>query len=122
MEINSLIPGMLKKINRLKKKKDFEKVLKDGKGFKEDFLLFKIIKNNLKISRFGFIISQRVSKKATVRNKLKRKMSELVKIKLEKIKRGIDGTFIVFPGLENKDFWEIEGIIEKIFTKAKILK
>ncbi len=122
MEINRLILGMLKKINRLKKKKDFEKVLKDGKGFKEDFLLFKIIKNNLKISRFGFIISQRVSKKATVRNKLKRKMSELVKIKLEKIKRGIDGAFIVFPGLENKDFWEIEGIIEKIFTKAKILK
>ena len=69
---------MLKKINRLKKKKDFEKVLRGGKGFKEDFLLFKTIKNNLKTSRFGFIISQKVSKKATVRNKLKRKLSGLI--------------------------------------------
>jgi len=113
---------MLKKINRLKKKKDFEKVLKKGKGFKQDFLLCKIIKNNLKISRFGFIVSQKISKKATVRNKLKRKLSELVRVKLEKIKNGIDIIFIVFPGLENKDFWEIEGIIKKIFEKIKILK
>jgi len=120
MEINRLIPEMLKKVNRLKKKKDFEKVLKKGKGFKEDFLLFKVIKNNLGVSRFGFIISQKISKKATVRNKLKRKLSELVTAKLKKIKKGIDGIFIVSPGLENKDFWEIEGIIEKIFNKTKI--
>ena len=113
---------MLKKINRLKKKKDFEKVLREGKGFKEDFLLFKTIKNNLKVSRFGFIISQKVSKKAVVRNKLKRKTSELVRIKLDKIIKGIDGIFIFSSNLENKDFWEIEEIINKIFAKAKTFK
>jgi len=113
---------MLPKANRLKKKKDFEKVFKEGKRFKEDFLFLKIRKNNLKVSRFGFVVGQKISKKAAIRNKIKRKLSELVKLKLPKIKTGIDGVFIVKEGLENKDFWEMKEIIEKIFALGKILK
>ena len=130
---------MLPVKNRLKKEKDFEKVFKTGKGFKEKFLYLKIKKNNLGVSRFGFVISKKVSKKATSRNKLKRRLRELVKIKLPKIKKGIDGTIVVNPGGEvspardykdgketqskqtsNKvnDFRELEKIINKLFEKA----
>ena len=112
---------MLPKLNRLKKKKDFGRIFKKGRSFKEDFLIFKIVKNNLKSSRFGFIVSKNISKKATIRNKIKRRLRELVKIKIRKIKNGIDGVFIVRPGLETKDFWEIEEAINKIFERAKIL-
>ncbi len=55
---------MLPKINRLQKEKEIEEVFKKGKGFKEDFLIFKTAKNSLKTSRFGFIISKKISKKA----------------------------------------------------------
>lgn len=108
--------------NRLKKKKDFERVFKKGKGFKEGFLFLKIVKNNLKESRFGFIVSKEVSKKAVIRNKIKRKLKKSVQLNLLKIKDGIDGALIVKAGLETKDFQELKEIIEKIFTKAKILK
>ena len=70
---------MLPKKNRLKNKKDFERVFKQGKGFKEDFLFFKITKNNLKENRFGFIVSLKVSKKAVLRNKVKRRLREIIK-------------------------------------------
>lgn len=113
---------MLHKVNRLKKKKDFDRVFKEGKGYKEDFLSFQVAKNNLENSRFGFIVAKTVSKKATGRNKLKRRIRELVRIKLKKIKKGVDGVFIARPGLEAKDFWEIEAAINKIFERAKILK
>ena len=113
---------MLPKVNRLTKKKDFERVFKEGKGFKEDFLILKFIKNDLKISRFGFVVSKNFSKKATLRNKIKRRLRELVKTKLTKIKKGIDGVMIAQPGLGTKDFWEIEEIINKILAKAKISK
>jgi len=113
---------MLSKENRLKKKKDFERVLREGRGFKEDFLIFKFIKNNLNQSRFGFIISLKVSKKATLRNKIKRQLREIVRKKLQKIKEGIDVLLITQPGFENRDFFEIEEILNKIFLKAKILK
>ena len=42
---------MLPKINRLKKQKDFERVYKKGKGYKEDFLFLKIVENGKKLTR-----------------------------------------------------------------------
>lgn len=112
---------MLAKINRLKKRKDFESILKQGKGFKEDFLVLKMIRNNLKQTRFGFIVGVKVSKKASLRNKIKRRLKGLVRIKLEKIKKGFDVILIAKEGLENKDFWDIEKVISKLFSKAKII-
>lgn len=113
---------MLPKLNRLKKKKDFDRIFKKGRSFKEDFLIFKIVKNNLKSSRFGFVVSRNISKKSTLRNKIKRRLRELVRMKLKKIKKGIDGVLIACPGLEVKDFWEIEEAIDKIFKRTKILE
>lgn len=113
---------MLPKKNRLKKKKDFERVFKEGRGFKEDFLFLKIAKNNLKNSRFGFVVSKNFSKKATLRNKIKRRLRAIIKVKLGKIKKGLDGVLVVYPGLETKDFWEIEETVTKILAKAKILE
>lgn len=113
---------MLPKINRLKKAKDIEKVVRTGQGIKEGFLILKFIKNNLNQNRFGVSVSQKISKKATLRNKIKRRLINLLNSKLKKIKEGIDIFLIVLPGLENKDFWETEETINKIFNKAKILK
>ena len=113
---------MLPEKNRLKKKKDFERVFKKGKSCKEDFLYLKIIKNHLKNSRFGFIVSNKFSKKAVIRNKIKRKLKRLTEIKLSKIKKGIDGVIIVRPGLEINDFWELEEKINKLFKKAEIIE
>lgn len=113
---------MLPKANRLKKNKDFENVFKKGRGFKEDFLYLKIKKNNLKSSRFGFVVSKKFSQKATVRNKIKRRLRELVKVKLPKIKKGIDGVIIIIPGFKINDFRELEEIINKLFKKANIYR
>ncbi|MCJ7829664.1 ribonuclease P protein component [Patescibacteria group bacterium] len=113
---------MLSKANRLKKKKDFEKVFKKGQGLKEGFLYLKFIKNNFGVSRFGFIVSKKFSQKATTRNKIKRRLRELVRIKLSKIKKGIDGIIVVTPGFEINDFWELEEILNKLFKKAHLIE
>lgn len=113
---------MLPKANRLKKKKDFERVFKNGEGSKEDFLFLKVVRNNLKVSRFGFVVGQKISKKAILRNKIKKRLKELVKSKLSKTKTGFDGVLIAVKGLETKDFWEMEEIMNKLFKKAKLFK
>lgn len=113
---------MLPEINRLKKEKDFERAFKKGKGSKEDFLYLKVVKNNLENSRFGFIISKKFSKKAVIRNKIRRRLSRLIEIKLPKIKKGIDAAITVMPGLEIGDFWELEDKMNKLFKKSGILK
>jgi ribonuclease P protein component len=111
---------MLPKVNRLKRKKEIERVFKEGHFFKEDFLILKLRENDLKESRFGFIVSQKVSKNASLRNKIRRRLSETVKMKFKKIKKGLDLLFIACPGLERKDFWELDEAVEKLFKKAKI--
>lgn len=113
---------MLAKINRLQKTKDIERVFKKGKGVKEGLLILKTVKNNLDNSRFGFIVSQKVSKKASLRNKVKRRLRDLVKGRFKKIKRGKDNLLIALPGLERKSFEEIEEAINKLFKKAKLIE
>jgi ribonuclease P protein component len=113
---------MLPKTNRLKRRKDIERVFKMGERFKENFLSLKVIKNNLESSRFAFVVSRRISKKATLRNKVKRKLSELVRFKMKKVKKGIDLILIAAPGLEEKDFREMNEVINKLLQKAKCFK
>ena len=113
---------MLPETNRLKKEKDFEKLFKKGKAYKEDFLSLRVVKNNLKDSRFGFIVSNKFSKKAVVRNNIKRRLRSLIRAKMPDIKKGIDAAIIVIPGLEIDNFWELEEKINKLFEKAGILK
>jgi ribonuclease P protein component len=136
---------MLPTINRLKKKKDFERVFKKGKSFKKDFLSIRISQNNLNKIRFGFIVSQKISKKAFVRNKIKRRLREIVRKNLSdiylvksrfakgeagvspkakqfnQVKKGIDVVIIALPGLENKDFLEIQEMVDNLFKKAGLI-
>lgn len=68
----------LNKKNRLKKKRDFEDVFKKGKTVKGSFLFIKYKKNELGVSRFGFVVSIKVAKKAVDRNRIRRVLSEAV--------------------------------------------
>lgn len=113
--------SMLPKNNRLKKKRDFEKVLKRGKGFREDFLFLKVAKNNLEINRFAFVVSLKVSKKASLRNRIRRRLQEIFRAKLPEIKVGFDGVLIVARGLEARSFPEMEKTINKLLKKAKLI-
>lgn len=111
---------MLPKASRLKKKKEIERVLKRGKGFKEGFLILKSLKNGLRNSRFAFVVSRKVSKKATLRNKIRRRLSELMRLKIKKIKKGLDLVLLASPGMEKGDLWEIKENIDRLFARAKI--
>ena len=119
MEVNSL--KMLSLNNRLKKTTDIRKVFKSGRFFKEGFLILKTAKNNLNKSRFGFVVSQKVSKKAVVRNKIKRRMRGIMRKELKEIKTGTDNLFMALPGLEKKDFSTIQEAISSLLKKAKLL-
>ena len=112
---------MLPKINRIKKKKDFEIIFKTSKSFKNNLFILRIAKNNLGLNRFGFIVSLKVSKKATVRNKVRGRLSEAIKSKANKIKIGTDLIIIALPGIDKKEFPEIKEAINKSLIEAKLV-
>ncbi len=111
---------MLPKINRLKNKKDFDRVFKRGKGFKGDFLFLKIIKNNLSVSRFGFVVGRNVAKKATARNIIKRKLRAVVETHLAEMEKGVDAVLVVTRGLGARNVSEVGVSADNLFKKAKL--
>lgn len=108
---------MLTQENRLRKEKDFEAVFKQGQTFKQACFVLKMKKNKLKHPRFGFIVNKKFSKKAVERNKIKRRLREIITQK--EITSPLDIIIVLLPGAEN-DFQEIKKTINKLFKKAKI--
>ena len=109
---------MLKKENRLKDKKLIKEILKKGKKARENYLLLKYFPSYQR-PRFAFIVSKKISKKATVRNKVKRHLSEITRNLLNTFSPKIDGVFLALPGIENLSFEKKREIILKIFNKIK---
>lgn len=88
---------MLKKTVRLNKTKDIEQVLKKGQKAYTAFLMVKFLKNTLPSSRLGLIVSNKVSKKATQRNLIKRRLRAIIGLAFSRLKPGIDLIIIASP-------------------------
>ncbi|MBI2644930.1 ribonuclease P protein component [Candidatus Uhrbacteria bacterium] len=69
---------MLPKLFRLSKKSDFDTVFKQGRRKALRYFFVQWLKNEKNHPRIGIIISNKVSKKATLRNKIKRRIREIV--------------------------------------------
>lgn len=76
---------MLPKKYRLKRKKDIERVIKEGRYFYSPILWFKIIKNTEGYSRLGLIIPKKSYKRAVDRNRLKRLFTSIIEEQIRKI-------------------------------------
>jgi ribonuclease P protein component len=113
---------MLPKSHRLTKEADFQKIFRRGKFVPTPFCHFKFRPNKLKVSRFAFVISNKISKKSVLRHKIKRRLSEIVRLRLKEIKPGIDCLIIAQPPIKNKNYQELKKLIEKNFLKVGLLK
>jgi len=108
---------MLKKINILRKDKDFNNVFQGGKASYDKIIGIKIIANQLKNSRFGILVGNKVSKKAVERNKIKRQIREIIRLQLDKIKPGFDVLVISLPAILGKDYQKIKQSLDGHFRK-----
>ena len=108
---------MLNKINRLTKDKDFDNVFKNGKSSYDKLIGAKAIQNQLGDSRFGILVSAKVSKKAVERNKIKRQIREIIRLQQDKTKPGYDVVIITLPAILGKNYQEIEQSVNRHFRK-----
>lgn len=113
---------MLAKKHCLKRKKDFQKTIQRGRKIEKDFLVLKFFENSLKTTRIGFVVSRKVSKKAYLRNKIKRRLREIIKTNLPNLKPGHDLIFFTKKGIIKKSFREIKEVVEQILKKAKLVR
>ncbi len=84
----------LPKVHRLKNPKEFQAVYKRGQRYKSSHLLMRVLSTNHQTStppptQFGISVSQKVSKKAVVRNRLKRQIKAAIRSLLPIISPGL---------------------------------
>lgn len=108
---------MLKKINRISSRKEFLEI--KNKGVMNYSPIFGWLNLNLDDDqkKFGFVISKKISKRAVDRNKIKRRLAEVIKKYLDSFEKGIRIVFFVKKEVLNKNIKEIEEEIKKCLKK-----
>jgi len=86
---------MIASIYRLRGKDSFKAVLDRGTFVQaEAFGLAFLSREDEEVSKFGFVVSTKVSKEAVQRNRIKRALSEAVRFLTSDIKKGYDVVFL----------------------------
>ncbi|MFW6305881.1 MAG: ribonuclease P protein component [Bacillota bacterium] len=107
-------------MDRLKKKRDFNRVYNRGKSLATGNLVLYYFPNNLSENRVGFSISKKIGK-AVVRNKIRRRLKEILRIK-KNIKKSYDFIIIARKPVTGLDYTGMERDIDKLFRRAGLIK
>lgn len=115
---------MLPAKHRLKNKKEFSSVFRGGKTVSSEVLVMKLRLSSEGMTKVGFSVGLKFSKKASRRNKVKRWMREATRENIKRIRPGTQILFLVnskYP-YEKLSYGLICIETEKLLKKAKILQ
>lgn len=116
---------MLPYNSRLVRRKDVEKVYKLGRYSSAGNIGLKFLENNLNETRIGVVVGLKFSKRAVVRNTIKRKIREILRKNLDKINKGVDAVISIRPertGQEKIESRKIERDLAEAFQRAGLIK
>ena len=105
----------------LQKDRDFRKVYRQRNSMANRLLIIYIRENQEVYNRVGFTVSKKVGK-ATVRNRVKRRMKESYRKNHPSIKTGYDLVFIARDTTANSTMAEIESAMRHLLRKKKMIK
>lgn len=93
---------------RLSKSREIKEVFKRGKSFSSGFFQVRFIPAAPGLKKLALIVGLKVSKKAVIRNRIKRKISEIVRLNILKIKPGHLIVILVKPQAANEELKNLE--------------
>ena len=105
----------LSKKYRLTYKSEIEKVFKKGRIVNSNLFMIRFLSNQLVFSRFTIVVSSKISKKSVIRNRIKRRLREIIRLNILKIKPGYDFIVIAKPKILNQKPNElIESLVNEL--------
>jgi ribonuclease P protein component len=100
---------------------DFETILRKGALRKLGPLTLRFLQHTASPTRFGFVISKKVSKKAVDRNKIRRRLKAILQKRYDSLIPGFDVVIIVGSDALKFSFQDLTDIVEELLQQAKIL-
>jgi len=112
-------------VNKVMKRKecithtsDYALIHRNGKAWGSRLLVMKTLANNMKYSRYGFVVSKRIGN-AVVRNRTKRLLREI--LRQADIKPGYDTIFIARPGIADIGYHELKSMVLRLMSQAELI-
>jgi ribonuclease P protein component len=112
---------MLKRINRLSTKRDITLVFNKGRASHGKGAVVKLRSNNLDKSRFAFVVSTKISKKAVERNRIRRRMREVVRLVFDEIRTGYDVVVIAKAAAKDMNHKTVSADLNQTLRKARLI-
>lgn len=109
----------MNKDNRLRINEDFLNVYRNGKNYWNRSLTIYVKKNNLNNSRFGYSITKKIGN-SVVRNKVRRRMKEIIRLNLDCIKPGYDVVIIPKKNTVDVSYKELENSIIHLLKMSRL--
>ena len=107
----------MKRRDRLRGRERFAQVRRQGKCWTHRLVVLCALPNELPSSRFGVSVSKRVGG-AVLRNKVRRQLKEIVRLRLPLIAPGWDVVLIARPPIAQADFRQLESALERLLQQA----
>jgi ribonuclease P protein component len=113
---------MLKRSQRITDNKDFQRIYRRGRYFTSAFFNLNYAPSLFDQTRIGLVVSKKVTKKATERNLLKRRLREICRGFYPELRTGLDIIVSVKPQTAKLDFDRLKEELHNNFLSASLFK
>lgn len=111
----------MEKVYRLRSNMEFKKVYNGGKSYWNRNLVLYVRKNDMGNTRVGYSITKKIGN-SVVRNKIRRRMKEVYRLKFDGVKSNYDLIFIPKRNVTDISYRDLESAMLHILKIAGVLK
>jgi ribonuclease P protein component len=110
----------VKRRYRVREDRRFREIRQRGRSFSNDVLVLCALANDLPYSRFGFSVSSRIGN-AVVRNRIKRRLREIIRLRVAWIRPGCDIILIARKPIRSAEYHQLETACARLLRRAQLL-
>lgn len=112
---------MLNSKQRFHRRKHVARVYNKGRSVRGvDVSLKYLINRQATNIKIGVVVSKKVSKSAVVRNRIRRRVFEAVRLRVDDLDPGFEGVFTIFNiSVADCDFEYLQAQVDKLINKSK---
>lgn len=111
----------MKRRYRLQDNNRFQEIRQQGNSQSNELLVLCALPNNLPYSRFGFSVSSRIGG-AVVRNHIKRRLREAMRLRMELVWPGWDVVLIAKRPIVRANYQKMDAACARLLRRAHLLR